>query len=157
MRGFEFGVPADAETLPFIRYDSDNRDDGRLGREPVPAEWPNSTLAKPDIGLAVLEEGRDICCVGKGGTSSGEVSKRATRSLKEVFLDLNVFGTEPEGLGLTASHCVCWVFTESFRPLTEFLPDLGPRSSFTCVDAKLDFRLAYCASSWSFVVVRIAS
>jgi len=130
VRTFVLGVPAEAETLPFTRYDSDKREEGRLGREPAPGEWPNSTLANPDIGLAVLDEGRDICWVGKGGTSSGEASKRATRSLKEAFLDLSVFGTEPEGLGLIPSHWLCWVFTESFRPVTEFLPDLVPRSSF---------------------------
>lgn len=94
--------------------------------------------------------------MGKGGTSSGEVSKRATRSLKEVFLDFNVFGTEPEGFGVAPSHCAYWVFTESLRPPTEFLTDLAGRSSFACEDAKLDFRLVYCGtSSCSSVVERM--
>lgn len=28
---FVLGVPADAEVLPFLRYDSDNLEEGRLG------------------------------------------------------------------------------------------------------------------------------
>ena len=44
------------------------------------------------MGLAVLDAGRDICWVGKGGTSSGEASNLATKSLKEAFLDRKPFG-----------------------------------------------------------------
>ena len=52
------------------------------------------------MGLAVLDAGRDICWVGKGGTSSGEASNRATKSLNDAFLDLKPFGTTAAGFEL---------------------------------------------------------
>lgn len=81
--------------------------------------------------------------LGNGGTSSGEASKRATRSLNEAFLDLRPFGIV-EDFAVVLSHTPWDVFrlpTDCFRDPVEFLADL-PLSSVDCVDAKLDFRAA---------------
>jgi len=44
------------------------------------------------MGLTFLDVVRDIgCWGGSGGASSGDASKRATKSLKDAFLDLRVF------------------------------------------------------------------
>jgi hypothetical protein len=107
------------------------------------------------MGLAVLEEGPGRSCVGNGGTSSGEASKRATRSLNEAFLDFSkVFAVPFSQVPLDRF----WVLMVGLRLLTELLADIPPLSSFDLADAKLDFRVAArFSSSSSNVVVRIAS
>jgi hypothetical protein len=77
------------------------------------------------MGLAVLDAGRESGRVGSGGTSSGEASKRATKSLNDAFLDLKPLGGPIPGCGLTPVRallgCVC-VFKDNFRPPGAFFP-----------------------------------
>lgn len=97
------------------------------------------------MGLAVLEVGREICWFGMGGTSSGEASNRATRSLNEAFLDLVACGITVEGFVGVLSQAPfgkIWVFNDRLRELADVLTGFAEISPFDCAETNI----ASCAA-----------
>lgn len=113
------------------------------------------------MGLVVVELGREICWFGMGGTSSGEASNRATRSLNEAFLDLEAVGITVEGFVGVLSQApfgMFWVFNDSLRELIDVLTGFAEISPFECAETNIASCVAdLSSSSRTKVVARMAS
>lgn len=86
-------------------------------------------------GLLWREFDSDPGCDGIGGTSSGELSKRATKSRNEAFFAPNDL-PPPDVLRSRRSGLL--ITKDSFLALDELLELLGPRSSCDLFETTLD-------------------